>query len=484
MADRPNVLILMCDQMRGDVVDPASPCKTPNFDRYLLERGSRITRGYTPNAICSPARASFMTGLLPHNHGVLTVTHCVDPDQSVLRTDKPHWAQRLRDAGYHTGYFGKWHVERSGDITPFGWNVDGHDHSDRFKQYVEKYGGGAHAHDKGKLVHKHEITGPRGYDPGLLYAVTEKPVEQRFLGIATRMTLDFLDEAIGRDEPWCAFVSSIEPHDPFVCGKEAYEQYDVDALALPPNTHDAGEDKPNVYRKTAQAYALMSDRQHREARACYFGMCTEIDEQYGRILRKLDEAGELDNTIVVLTSDHGDMLSAHGLYCKNIGGFEETYHIPMLLAGPGVPAGQTIDARVGLHDLASTLCELAGAEPIDHVDSRSFKPLLDDPANEAAGYQTGFAEFHGTRFIVGQRVAWDGPWKFCLNAFDFDELYHHDEDPYELRNLAADPQYADRVERMMKLIWRRIIETGDHTLHRHQYTGIRAQIPLGPGIVD
>ena len=119
---RPNILFLMTDQMQGRVLDPNHPCRTPNFDR-LATRGVRLPRAYTPNAVCSPARASLMTGLLPHTHGVLEVTHTVDDDQSCLRTGFPHWAQRLEQAGYRTGYFGKWHVERSGDLARFGWQA-------------------------------------------------------------------------------------------------------------------------------------------------------------------------------------------------------------------------------------------------------------------------------------------------------------------------------------------------------------------------
>lgn len=120
----PNILFLMTDQMQANVLEEGHPCLTPNFDR-LAEEGVTFTRAYTPNAVCSPARASLMTGLLPHNHGVLAVTHTSDEDQNCLRTDKPHWAQKLREAGYRTGYFGKWHVERTNRLELFGWETAG-----------------------------------------------------------------------------------------------------------------------------------------------------------------------------------------------------------------------------------------------------------------------------------------------------------------------------------------------------------------------
>lgn len=109
MSRRPNIPFLMTDQIQGRVLELDSPCLTLNFDK-LASMGVRFRRAYTPNAVCSPARAGLMTGLLPHNHGVPEVIHCVDEDQSVIRPDKPHWAQRLREAGYKTAYFGKWHI--------------------------------------------------------------------------------------------------------------------------------------------------------------------------------------------------------------------------------------------------------------------------------------------------------------------------------------------------------------------------------------
>ena len=124
MSDRPNILFPMADQMQARVLEPGHVCQTPNLDR-LAGEGVRFARAYTPNNICSPTRASLMTGLMPHNHGVLEVLYGKVPDLHVLRSDKPHWAERLTAAGYSTGYFGKWHVERDNAPGRFGWQVDG-----------------------------------------------------------------------------------------------------------------------------------------------------------------------------------------------------------------------------------------------------------------------------------------------------------------------------------------------------------------------
>ena len=481
---RPNILFLMTDQMQGRVLDPGHPCKTPNLDR-LAARGVRFSQAYTPNPICSPARASLMTGLLPHNHGVLTVTHCVDDDQSCLREGKPHWAQRLVEAGCRTGYFGKWHVERSHDLARFGWQTHLCFGSDAYRQKREQM----LAHEpavatSGPDVSARWSSNP-GYSDALFYAVTDEPPQRRGLGVTCRMAGEWLADAIARTSsaPWCCFVSLQEPHDPFVAGRAAFERYDVDAIELPENFADDLADRPGLYRKAAQIFAHLTDRQKREALACYYASITEIDEQFGRLIDQIGAAGELDNTIVIVTTDHGECAGAHGLYMKNVGAFEEIYNIPLIVAGPGVARGTTSAGRVGLHDLAPTLCELASAEPIDNADCRSFARMLQKPAAHQHHYSQGFAEYHGTRQMLTQRIVWDGPWKYVHNGFDFDELYNLDDDPGELKNLAADPAYVDQVRRMMTLAWSYMKKTGDHTMVNTHYPVLRLA-PVGPDAVD
>lgn len=477
---KPNILILMADQMQGRLLEPDHPCKTPNLDR-LASRGVRFRNGYTTNAVCSPARAGLMTGLLPHNHGVLEVTHCTDGDQSCLREDKPHFAQRLSEAGYLTGYFGKWHVERSNELERFGWQVNGSLGTElATAKQTELLGPNP---PEPTITHEHVLENPEGYARGRLYAVTDVPPEKRGMGIATSMALDFLDQALQGQAPWCCFASVTEPHDPFVCGRDAFAQYDVDSVELPPNVHDELYDKPGIYRVASRVWQHMSQRDKQEAAACYWALTTEIDGQFGRLLDRIEAAGQLDNTTVILTADHGELLGAHGLYCKNISGFEEVYNIPMLVAGPGVARGVTTDARVGSHDLCPTLCELGGARAIDVPDSRSFAGLLGDPSAHEDEFDEGFAEYHGTRIKLTQRVYWKGPWKYLFNGFDVDELYNLDDDPYELNNLAEEPAHRDTLREMARGMWRVVRDTDDHNLFKSHYPILRVG-SFGPQVLD
>lgn len=467
---RPNILLFLPDAMAAHIVRSDSDCLTPNIDR-VAARGVRFYRAHTVLPTCSPARASLMTGMLPHNHGVLQVEHCVDHDQSVLRTEYPHWAQRLDEAGYRTGYFGKWHIERTNRVENFGWQVNGCDAGAACRSV------GAGKEGAETLLNADSFakytTGPEGYNTVLHYGVTDTPTSERRFARITDNALAFLAGAAATETPWACCVSFSAPNTPLVAGRAAFEQYDVDAITLPENLYDELAGSPGLYRREQRVFADMTDRQWRELRAVYYALVTEVDQQLGRLLDLLDETGQLANTIVIVASDHGRYVGAHGFDNHNFGAFEEAYNIPLIIAGPGAARGQVTSALVGLHDLCPTIIELTGARPMETSDARSFAPLLADPAGQEADYDTGFAEFHGTRFVLTQRVLWHGPWKFVFNGFDEDELYNLEEDPCELRNLAGDPNHAERVRELTALVWGYINRSNDRALMGTHYLPMR-----------
>lgn len=479
MNPKPNFLILLADQMQASVLEAGHVCQTPNLDR-LAAKGVRFPRAYTPNPVCSPARASLMTGLLPHNHGVLWVTHTVEEDQGLLRERHPHWAQRLREAGYQTAYFGKWHVERANRPEMFGW--DHFDPGPGKSRGTKEPQQAPATPDSEAFAHAGFYHGPDGYPDRLQFGVLKEDRADRAMIGVTDAALDHLGAFADGPEPWCCAVSFYEPHDPYICGGESFRFYRDRGVPLPDNRHDDFSDKPNLYRRSAECFANIDDETRRDAAACYYGSITEADRQWGRLLDFLDATGAMRNTHVIFASDHGDLLGGHGMYCKNISAFEEIYNIPLVLAGPGVPAGRRSPARVGLHDIGPTLLELAGARPLEAIDARSFAPVLSRHENPPTAFNWGFAEYHGGRIHLTQRVFWEDNWKFVFNGFDYDELYDLDSDPGELMNLAHHPEHRDRLDAMMAGMWNHILRTRDLSLINTSYPPLRIA-RSGPGAV-
>ena len=196
MKTRPNILLFLPDAVQASALVPDGDCYIPNIDR-LSASGLRFTRARTPTPTCSPARASLMTGLLPHNHGVLQLTNCVDEDQSVLRSSCRHWAQSLRGTGYRTGYFGKWHVERSETPTLFGWDRDASWHSAEYRRVASVLPavGWEDLDPACRRMH----CGAPGYRESIHYGVTDLSTEQRNVSLPVSLAADWLRQVIRRD---------------------------------------------------------------------------------------------------------------------------------------------------------------------------------------------------------------------------------------------------------------------------------------------
>ena len=464
MSRPPNLLLIMTDQQRADTVLPGGPCLTPHL-QALARGGADFRRAYAPNPICSPTRASLFTGLLPHAHGVTDVTHAVQKTQADLAPDLPFWTRTLHDAGYRTGYFGKWHVERSDRLERFG--IDEYE--------VELRLTGVQGHDAPLTpriaVHQN------GYREFLLAGVSDEPAAATREAYLIDRGIDFLQRASSEpDRPWALVVSTEAPHDPYVVPRDLYERYNPDTVAPPPSFGDELKDRPAIYRRIREAWRGLSEREVREAITCYLASCSGVDDQIGRLLAALSASGQAQETLVVFTSDHGDYLGAHGLFLKGVPAFEEAYRVPLLLRGPGVQPGTVVGDPVSLLDLGRTLVRcLLGTEFGGH--GRDLSPYLQGGRPE--GEPGAFAEFHGQRLGYTQRVLWRGRFKYVFNGFDFDELYDLEADPHEQTNLAARPDMQAQLRAMAACMWGVVRETGDTTLGEAQY-GMFRFAPVGP----
>jgi len=463
---QPNLLFLITDQQRADTVEPSTVCQTPNLDR-LAESGTHFRRCYSPNPTCSPTRASLMTGLLPHSHGMVDCTHAVPSYRARFNADLPFWSRNLQVAGYQTGYFGKWHIERSNRLENFGFD------SYEVEQYHQLLG----LVERGSWLEPHCIVRHKGYKDFPLYGVTDVPVEATMEYRLYSDGIDFLQRAAKNPaRPWALFLSTEAPHDPYIVPRPYYERYDPTEIPPPASFEDDLSDRPGIYRRVQRVWHELDWPEFARATACYYALCSLIDDQIDRLLAVLEELGERENTIIVFLSDHGDYLGAHRLMLKGIPAFEEAYRVPLILNGPGIPAGLKIDQIVSLIDLAPTLVQLTTGDDFP-CHGRSLRPLLRlDPSDWQS---EAFAECHGQRFFYTQRIVWRDNFKYVFNGFDEDELYDLMADPHELHNLARDPAARPVLESMVGQMWEIIRQTDDFNMSQAQY-GMFRFAPVGP----
>lgn len=454
----PNVLFFLTDQERYDLTAPGSPVETPNIDR-LRDEGMTFDRAYTPISICSAARASLLTGLYPHNHGMLNNCHEDDAIQPNLPPELPTFGELLAEAGYTNRYVGKWHVGRDQGPGDFGFEyrggADRHHDADLagdFADYREELGVDVSEEDLQDQIY----TG--GERPTLVAATDPVPVEATRAYYIAQQAIERLHDGLG--DPFFLRVDLYGPHHPYVVPEPYASMYDPEGIERPASYAETFEGKPAVqeqYYHYRGADALDWET-WAEATAKYWGFMTLIDDQIGRVL---DAAEGIENLCTIHAADHGDFTGAHRQFNKGPLMYEETYHIPLQVRWPGeVEAGSVCREFVSLHDLMPTFLDLGDVE-VPTVDGRSIRPLLagETPTDWPEAH---FAEYHGDEFgLYSQRMFRTKQYKYVHNAPDRNELYDLVADPNELQNLIDHPAYEDVRTDLETRLLERMDETGD-----------------------
>ncbi len=482
---RPNLLLLLTDQQRADTLAPGSLCQAPNLSR-LAARGTRFENCYAPNPICAPVRASLFTGLLPHNHGMVDNPHTVDSYRANLVDGLPFWTRQLQAAGYQNAYFGKWHVDRSLRLENFGFAEYDTEEGDYagYRAYRKQLGLAEKSPAPRDTV---QIT-QKGYKPFILSGVIDEEPEATLEHYIYSRGIQFIEQQAeqSNSRPWMLTLSTLAPHDPYLPPRRVFERYDPASIPQPASFNDDLRSRPEIYRRIQQTWQALNWEQFAQATACYYAFCSLIDDQVGRIISALARSGQAENTIVVYVSDHGDYLGAHRLFLKGVPAFDEAYRVPLLLAGPGIPQGQTIGQRVNHLDLAESILPLLGLPEYARKTEnparigRSIVPLFTSDAEAQKNWSSQqFAECHGQRFFYTQRILWWENYKYVFNGFDQDEFYNLEKDPHELDNRAHDSVLQPVIEEMSDRMWQIMHKTNDHNMTNAQYAMFRFA-PTGP----
>ena len=466
---RPNILFLMADQYRWDALGSVNPVvKTPHLDS-LAARGVSFGRATVNAPMCLPSRYSMMTGLYPSQVGVRHNAQMCPTDEDL---PVPVLAQRLREAGYQTAGFGKTHWYLGEELAP---NVPVKTSTRGFEIRAQRNTDEPGRVEPGAAQMGHErpqdyaalAAETRPYGSGETVAAykgftSSVPPEGHSEAWLTDKALEFLGG--GRDEgkPFFLYLSFDYPHAPFNVPPGYEASYDLEEIPPPPEVparasldgHAGGE-----WKRWKEWMRETSVQERRMSTLRYYALCSYVDAQFGRVLRWLEDRGETENTLVIFTSDHGEMLGERRRFSKYCL-YEGSVRVPLILAGPAIPEGLrgTVDDRPAeLVDVLPTLLSVAGEEPPPEFPGAS---LLAEPARAGS-----FSEMHGTGYETVQRAPaymWrTRDWKLvtylpgdaaggsAARAYEVKgELYDLRADPREVENLYEKADHLSVRERL------------------------------------
>ncbi|HVI58224.1 MAG TPA: sulfatase [Luteimonas sp.] len=453
----PSILFIMTDDHAQHAmgVYGNTLLKTPNMDRIGNE-GIRFDQAFVTNSLCAPSRASYMTGLYSHTHGV--TSNGEEPgfyEQMGMARGQVTWPMLLRGAGYHTALVGKWHIKSL---------PEGFDH------WAILPGQGTY------------------YDPDFLV----NGARVRFRGhtddVIGDQALAYLRHERPKDGPFCLLYQFKAPHGPWEADQRFMGEFVDGRIPVPVAFQGPPEGAPVALSKTRNSIAGMGDFYHKAERRPpqvdrdlppdqrtranlqalvrnYYRVLLGVDENVGRVLDFLDEEGLAEDTIVVYASDNGFFLGEFGFYDKRLM-YEPSIRVPMLMRWPkAIPAGRVDDRNMVLNiDVAPTLLDMAGLAPPATMHGRSWKPLLADahaPWRDAFLYE--YFEYPAVHCVRKHRGVRTADWKLIHFWERPDEwaLYDLRHDPDELENLVDRPEHAARIAQLKQRLRQLRAETGD-----------------------
>ncbi len=413
--DRPNILLVLDDQERQPMHN--APYKQPNR-RRLRKHAVEFTDAHCTYPLCSPSRASIMTGRYPHEVGVLTNIDFAakNPD---LAPNIPSMGGIYSEAGYHTAYFGKWHLSHRAHfdwLTKYGWK---------------------------SLDIPNQMVAAWGSDDRV-----------------TKSTARWIAKSKDKS-PWLMFYSPLNPHD--ICFSFLDKAYPVDRdspISLPPNF--SIEKSPDI--KTAsefdeflfmKKYMPETEEEWLNYLRFYYFLIESVDHNFGLVLDALEESGQWDNTVVVFTSDHGEMGSSHGLHTKGPTMYEENMNVPLWISDPRRMSGfRRCNSMVSNLDILPTMCAIAGIRRPEPLQGHDLNSVIEG----AEGVERGQLFAEGS---LRTQVAWRGvrtrEWKYWHYTNGEEVLFNIKNDPLEMNNLASDPEADDVLVRFRNRVrkWRR-----------------------------
>lgn len=440
-AAHPNILFLCADEHGGPFLGSLGHpiVKTPNLDR-LAASGVQFRNAYCGSPVCVPARAGMMSGMFPSD----VASYC---NSTPFRRPVPSWGNRLRDLGYDCRATGKLDLTEG---TDYGFREVGTQHGHSVNPDITSL-----------------LRAPMCFRANVRNDVDgsfrkTRPHDDNVLA----NTLRFLREDVGRaSQPWAIYAGFTAPHYPFIAGAKYAAMYPPESMPLPDVPIDYLERRHAIFEQLANFQRVstpIAAARIRRARAAYFGMITELDRMIGLVLDELEKTGQMERTLIVYTSDHGEMLGDHGLWFKNAL-LENAARVPLILAGAGLPRGKMVDTPVMHADMVATMLDMAGAPRDPKLRGHSLVPLARGQAGGRPGI--AYSESHSEGNCTGSFMIRKERWKY-IYATGYDPiLFDLRSDPGEQRNLAGNAETA-AIQRELHAELLRLIPDPDAVTER------------------
>ena len=445
---RPNVLFILCDDIRWNAMSCAGhpALKTPNIDR-LANEGVRFANMFCATSLCSPSRASILTGLYAHSHGVRD-------NFTELPTNLTHWPMRLRESGYETAYIGKWHMGEDNDAPRPGFDYFA-THKGQGKYYDTEWN---------------------------LNGAGTKPIKGYYTTIVTDLALDWLRKD-HHGKPWALCIGHKAPHSFYTPEKKYMHVFDSVRVPYPDSAFHL-EDKPEWIRERLYTWhgiygPLFEWRKHfpddspagvkdfENMVHGYWGTILSVDDSVGRLLVYLEQTKQLDNTVVLFMGDNGLLEGEDGMVDKRTA-HEPSLRIPLLVRYPGLARGKVVQQQALTIDVAPSILELCGAKPLDHIQGRSWVKMV--RRGDPSWRTEWFYEYNYEKqfpYTPNVRAIRTDDWKYIHYPpgdgspdKHMAELYDLKHDPEERINLIAEPQRAPIVAQLKTDLVRLMEESG------------------------
>lgn len=485
MTKRPNILLICTDQQRGDSLGctGASWAVTPNIDN-LASEGALFENCYVQNPLCSPSRASLFTGKYPSNHGLFA--------NGVPLPEGQHMFTRtLADAGYDCGMIGKQHLSpcdtwRTEPRQDDGYRVFEWAHGPNHRALENDY------HRWLRKTHPkiyQEIFPDVGANENTELSnrartgtpIDHVPAEAHYSHWVGERAIDFIEHERDNEEPFFLMANFFDPHHSFGAPQKFRNMIDADAIPHPLTKLGELDEKPaphtaysvKSYSGTAPGFQDYTAAEIKEIRAQYWAMIALIDHEVGRITKALSDAGELENTLIIFTSDHGEMLGNHQQLLKGPQLYDDLTRVPLIMRWPSaIEAGGRVSGLVQWIDLTATILDASNCAPGAGVQGQSLLPLARGEAKEVRPWAMCEYRYSGfaTDPLIMTTMLRHEDWKLivwhgspaCGNARD-GELYDLSNDPNELHNLFHSPDHKSQRRLMKRLLLDAMSDAEDRT---------------------